>query len=115
MKFGPYRLTGIIFAVVAAVGIWQVAAHTEGKASSKAAAPNLKAPQYRYDPDFPKPLPQVKDAQGVMRDQWTGGIGTNCLDSHDHMFQFNRGHVEKMPAAMNAVTAPPLLILDSQG
>ena len=49
-----------------------------------AAGPNGLAqapPQYKVDPSWPKPLPNL----------WvTGGIGGVCVDAQDHVFILNR-------------------------
>ena len=51
-----------------------------------------------------------------MRPQWTGGVSWVCVDQEkDHIVQFNRGHVERMPDGMDAVTAPPVIIRDYEG
>jgi hypothetical protein len=83
-------------------------------------------PTYRFDPSWPKPLPAVKDAQGVMRPQFSGGVGTHCIDSRDHIFQFNRRYIELGGVGLRAddprrdprpgtVAAAPVIEFDPDG
>lgn len=79
-----FATAGVLLLVLASMGGWRPRAQTPAGEGAK----------YRFDPSWPKPLPGVKDAQGVMRPQVTGGVGTHCIDSHDHTFQFNRRYIE---------------------
>jgi hypothetical protein len=79
-----YLTAGVVLMLLASIGGW----------SPKAQTQSWGGPKYRFDPNWPKPLPPVKDAQGAMRSQTTGGVGTHCIDSKDHIFQFNRRYVE---------------------
>jgi len=74
-------------------------------------------PTYRFDPGWPKPLPAVKDAQGAMRQQASGGVGTHCIDSHDHVIQFNRRYVEiaSRKTSDDTVPAAPVVEFDPEG
>jgi len=54
-------------------------------------ASDVPVPRFKVDPNWPKPLPQVKDADGQMRRWVTGAVGGVCVDSHDHVFTTNRG------------------------
>src|SRR5262245_18856201 len=107
---------GVLLALLASIGSW----------SPEAQIRTAGGPKYRFDPNWPKPLPQVKDAQGVMRAQITGGVGTHCIDSNDHIFQFNRRYVElgqvglraddpRRDARPGTVASAPVFELDPAG
>lgn len=86
--------------------------------SPRAQTPTGNGPKYRFDPSWPKPLPAVKDAQGVTRPQISGGVGTHCIDSRDHIFQFNRRYVEIARAPQrdtSSVPAAPVVEFDPDG
>lgn len=109
MKFQRHLLCGTMLALVVALGLWDaLPVQTQGAG---------QAPKYRFDPTWPTPLPSVKDAQGVTRPQITGGVGTHCIDSHDHVIQFNRRYVEIARAATDgtSIPAPPVIEFDPQG
>src|SRR5215831_13946895 len=55
------------------------------------AAQAVPIPQFKVDPYWPKPLPQVKGADGQMRRWMTGQVAAVCIDSHDHIITTNRG------------------------
>ena len=127
MRFGLYRMATV--AVVAAGAVVLAACgnseeemespssmETESSSSVLAFSPpsHWNVPEYRFDPDWAKPLPEVADAAGVMRPQWTGGVAWVCADE-DKIVQFNRGHVEEMPDGLNAVTAEPVIVRDYEG
>jgi hypothetical protein len=95
----------LAFLVVA--GLWDPRVHTQGGG---------QAPQYRFVPNWPKPLPALKDAQGNLRQQVTGGVGTHCIDSRDHVIQFNRSYLNPDQFATAATTpAPPVVEFDPEG
>lgn len=62
-------------------------------------------PQFKYDPFWPKPLPEG----------WVwGAIGSVCVDARDHVFVVTRGIV--LPKERNLATpAPPVLEFDDAG
>ncbi len=73
---------------------------------------DIKAPAYKVDPFWPKPLP----------DRWiTGEVGGTCLDSNDHLFTVNRGSTGGPPGNLTAKEAlvgspsPPIIEFDRQG
>jgi hypothetical protein len=90
-----------------AVGAWDARARTQEAGLG---------PQFRFDSSFPKPLPSVKDTQGNLRQQVPGGVGTHCIDSRDHVFQFNRAfqNPERYATDKN-VPAPPVVEFDPDG
>lgn len=79
-----FLTAGVFLALLASLGSWRPTAQTQ----------TGDGPQYRFDPSWPKPLPSAKGADGVMRPQISGGVGTHCIDERDHIFQFNRRYVE---------------------
>jgi len=84
-------------------------------------AQTTQPPQFKVDPFWPKPLPQVKDAKGQMHQWITGEIGGNCVDSRDHVFVLNRGWQQSglgklQPfEGMTGIAAPPVLEIDADG
>ncbi len=63
------------------------------------------APQFRYDPSWPKPLPN----------RWVlGSVGSVCVDSHDHVFVVTRG-VTELKEHNLATPAPPVIEFDPGG
>ena len=80
-----------------------------------------QAPQYKVDPTWPKPFPRVKDAQGNTHQWIPGEIGGNCVDSHDHIFTYNRswqtGASGKLKdfEQQTGVPAPPVIAYDVDG
>src|SRR5262245_60885562 len=104
--------------VAAVVGLVLTAAAwaASAQAPKPPATTARSVPEYRFDPDWPKPLPAVKDAAGMPRPQWTGGVAWVCVDQRtDRIVTLNRGHVEQMPAGMNAVKSAPVIIRDYAG
>lgn len=67
--------------------------------------PSADTPQFRYDPSWPKPLP----------DGWVlGSVGSVCVDAQDHVFALTRG----LPALKEknlATPAPPVIEFDPEG
>src|SRR5262249_33285190 len=68
-------------------------------------AQTVEVPQFKYDPFWPKPLPEG----------WVlGSVGSVCVDAHDHVFVVTRG--ETAPKERNlAMPAPPAIEFDVQG
>ncbi len=66
----------VVLAVAVVGCLWCAQARADDSVSS------LKAPKFRVDPFWPKPLP----------DNWvTGEVGGTCIDSQDHVFIVTRG------------------------
>ncbi len=111
MKYRRYLLGGTMLAMLVAVGLKDPAVRTQTPGAGQ-------GPKYRFDPGWPKAFPQVRDAQGEMRTQASGGVGTHCIDSRDHVIQFNRRYVEsRRPGADDAssIAAAPVSEFDPQG
>jgi hypothetical protein len=73
---------------------------------------DIKAPAYKVDPFWPKPLP----------DRWvTGEVAGTCVDSNDHLFTVNRGSTGGPPGNLTAKEAlfgqpsPPVIEFDRAG
>src|SRR5262245_4226651 len=104
------RLIVAVAGVVALAALWNAHVQTQSTPAPR------KVPEFRFDPDWPKPLPDVEDDSGAMRPQWTGGVAWVCVNQrNDHIVQLNRAHVENMPAGLNAVKVPPIVIRDYAG
>jgi hypothetical protein len=72
------------------------------EAQSKQSA---RIPQFKYDPFWPKPLP----------DGWVlGSVGSVCVDAQDHVFVLTRGLPELKEKGL-ATPAPPVLEFDVDG
>ena len=57
---------GVLLVLIVAVGLWRPAESATNTAQTG------QAPQFKVDPNWPKPLPTSKDAKGVDR-QWVTG------------------------------------------
>ncbi|HEY7171478.1 MAG TPA: hypothetical protein VH417_11565 [Vicinamibacterales bacterium] len=78
----------------------------------------LKPPSYKVDPFWPKPLPTVKDGDGLAHAWVTGEVGASCIDSHDHIITVNRGFLKNGLLAQEgtqSIPAPPVLVFDTAG
>lgn len=83
-----------------------------------AAQGTARAPSYKVDPFWPKPLPSVQDADGLSRLWVTGEVGASCIDSHDHIITVNRGFLKGGLLAQEgtqSVPAPPVVVYDTEG
>jgi DNA-binding beta-propeller fold protein YncE len=69
------------------------------------AQPTPQVPQFKYDPFWPKPLPEG----------WVlGAVGSVCVDAQDHVFVVTRG--TPAPKERNLATpAPPIMEFDMEG
>ena len=77
-----------------------------------------QAPQFQVDPFWPKPLPIVKDANGLAHQWVPGEVGASCIDSHDHIITVNRGFQRNglLPyEGSQSTPAPPVLLYDPAG
>ena len=77
-----------------------------------------QAPQFQVDPFWPKPLPIVKDANGLAHQWVPGEVGASCIDSHDHIITVNRGFQRDglLPyEGSQSIPAPPILLFDPAG
>ena len=67
---------------------------------------------------WPKPLPSVTDADGLVRQWVTGQVGASCIDSHDHIVTVNRGFLPGGLLAQEgtqSIPAPPVTLYDPAG
>ncbi|MSO72261.1 MAG: hypothetical protein EXQ84_01435 [Rhodospirillaceae bacterium] len=87
----------------------------------KAQAQTVAVPQFKVDPYWPKPLPQIKDAEGQLRRWVTGEIGGVCVDSKDRIITTNRGWQNDRLGgllsweAIAGMAAPPVVVYDAEG
>src|SRR5690606_18107521 len=101
-----------LLALTVAGGDWQSTAQVQR---------SVPIPQFKVDPSWPKPLPQVKDPDGQMRRWVQGEIGGICVDSHDHIITMSRGWQNSSLGglltweAMAGMPAPPIVIYDVDG
>src|ERR1700680_2450746 len=56
-----------------------------------AAQVGRKMPTYKVDPFWPRPLPSIKDGNGLMHQWVTGEVGASCIDSHAQIITVHRG------------------------
>src|SRR5438132_9630054 len=108
MNFRRYLLPAVTLSLVVALGFRDPAARIETQEGGR-------GPKYRFDASWPKPLPQAKDREGILRPQVTGGVGTHCIDSRDHIVQFNRRYVEaarSTPGGTASIAATPVFEID---
>src|SRR5205814_6647855 len=97
------RFSGSIIAV--AIGVAAVSVVISGSIIRASAQTTVKAPQFKYDPSWPKPLP----AGWVL-----GSVGSVCVDARDHVFAVQRG--EPAPKERNlAMAAQPIIEFDADG
>ena len=75
---------GILLAIIVALGLWHQPSSTTDAAQAE------QGPQFKVDPNWPKPLPDPKDATGIQHQWVVGQVGGDCVDSHDHIFALNR-------------------------
>lgn len=76
------------------------------------------APRYAVDPLWPKPLPVVRDADGLAHEWVTGMVGASCVDSHDHIITVNRGFLPNgllRQEGDQSIPAPPVVLYDTAG
>ena len=99
MRLRRLYLAGMMVALGVGISLW-------GRASTGAQG-GPKAPTYRVDPFWPKPLPSVKDADGLVHQWVTGEVGASCIDSHDHIITVNRGFLRNGLLAQEGTKATP--------
>ena len=92
-------LASVVATLVVGLGIWN---------PLKAMADRSKAPAYKVDPFWPKPMP----------DRWvTGDVAGTCVDSNDHIFTVNRAAATPLTAKELIVgsPSPPVIEFDRAG
>src|ERR1051325_934707 len=95
-----------------------VAAAALRNGSAITAQSGPKPPAYKVDPFWPKPLPTVRDADGLAHAWVTGEVGASCIDSHDHIITVNRGFLKNGLLAQEgtqSIPAPPVIVFDAGG
>src|SRR5713226_10524821 len=110
MKLRRAYLAGVLVAIGVAAALVN--------SPSTAAQVGRKVPTYRVDPFWPKPLPSIKDANGLSHQWVTGEVGASCIDSHDHIITVNRGFLKNGLLAQEgtqSIPAPPVIVYDTEG
>lgn len=100
---------GLLLSLAVGLGLWQPMVGAQGSKS---------VPQFQVDPFWPKPLPAVRDADGVLHQWVTGEVGATCIDSHDHIFTVNRGFQTNGLMSQEGTTSiptPPVVVFDTEG
>ena len=110
MKFAWYPQAGGIVLAFVVASAWST--------SQPAAQGDRDIPTFRVDPLWPKPLPSITDADGLVRQWVTGQVGASCIDSHDHIVTVNRGFLPGGLLAQEgtqSIPAPPVTLYDPAG
>ena len=104
LKWRIVYLATVAAALALGLGLW--------KPLKARADKDNRAPAYKVDPFWPKPLP----------DRWvTGEVAGTCLDANDHLFTINRGSTGGPPGNLTAKEAivgkpsPPVIEFDRDG
>ena len=110
-----------VLVVFVVLGLLQALTGAQSKSAPKG-SPSTGAshavPTYKVDPFWPKPLPAVKDAKGILHQWVTGEPGALCVDSHDHVFAGHRGFRKNGLTAndgASSIPAPPVIEYDQEG
>lgn len=83
MKSGRYLYAGaVVVALVVGLGLWKP---TQVKADRD------RAPKFRVDPLWPKPLPAPVGTDGIAHRWVQGEVAGSCTDQNDNVYTFNRG------------------------
>src|SRR5262245_23224501 len=91
------RFSNSIIAI--AVAVAAVSVFSSGFFTRASAQATGGAPQFKYDPSWPKPLPEG----------WVlGAVGSVCVDARDHVFVLTRG--QTAPKERNLATAAPAVM-----
>src|SRR5215471_15955012 len=127
MKKAPFVYAGSVALTVAiALGLGTAVTQADPKKQPK-------APTFKVDATFPKPLPVAGDfgsactinsgttpvsctssATGKAKPWVTGEVAGTCVDSQDHVFTVNRGNLIS-PETVTAVSSPTVIEFDSDG
>ena len=124
MKFGRYvYFSAVLLTLILALGLWK---------SPAKAGHNNKTPEFRVDPDWPKPLPAPVDSNGVAHPWVQGEVAGTCVDADNHVFTVNRawevgvtvggviqgnesGGIVGQDASASAIRAPVIVEFDPEG
>jgi hypothetical protein len=83
MKSGRCLYAGaVVLALVVGLGLWKPL-HVK--------ADHDRAPRFRVDPFWPKPLPAPVGADGIAHRWVQGEVAGSCTDQWDNVYTFNRG------------------------
>jgi DNA-binding beta-propeller fold protein YncE len=104
MKAGswiPPLASSVVTAIMALTLLYPVL----NQAKAQSGHQPTEGPVFRFDPSWPKPLP----------DRWvTGEVAGTCVDANDHVFIVNRSDLTPKQQKM-ATPAPPVIELDQEG
>ncbi len=103
-------LGAVLSALTIGLGVWSPLKEAVAKGKNK-------APLYKIDPFWPKPLPVDAEKNpvatgfratgpGASKPWVTGEVAGTCLDSKDHLFTVNRGPQNNLVAPETVVTIP---------
>ncbi|HEV8316760.1 MAG TPA: 6-bladed beta-propeller [Vicinamibacterales bacterium] len=109
MKFRRLHVVVLLMCLAGALALLPTEPKAEGR---------KQMPKFRVDPFWPKPLPSVKDADGLAHQWVTGEVGGSCIDSHDHIITVNRGFGRAgllTQEGTQSIPAPPVIMFDTQG
>ena len=109
MQLGRLLVAGFLLALWVSTILWDPGAWAQG---------HRKPPAFKVDPFWPKPLPVVKDTDGLSRHWITGEVGASCIDSHDHIVTVNRGFAAGgllSQEGTQSIPAAPVVMYDVDG
>ena len=109
-------LGAVVSALIVGLGLWSPLKEAVAKGKSK-------APLYKVDPFWPKPLPVDAEKNpvatgfratgpGASKPWVTGEVAGTCLDSKDHLFTVNRGPQNNLIAPETVVAHPSPAIIE---
>jgi hypothetical protein len=110
MKWPRLVVAGVLLGLTLGVTEWQ--------STPTVAQVGVKAPTYKVDPFWPKPLPSNKGPDGLSHQWVTGEVGASCVDSHDHIITVNRGFLKNGLLAQEgtqSIPAPPVIMYNPDG
>src|SRR5437763_6687579 len=111
-------LGAVIPAVVLGLGLWSPLrqAVADGRA---------KAPAFKVDPFWPKPLPSDNETNpaaatdgyrtsgpGATKPWVTGEVAGTCVDSKDHVFTVNRGPQNNLVSPETVISHPSPAVIE---
>src|SRR6266851_5760910 len=114
-------LGAVVSALVVGLGLWSPLKEAVAKSKNK-------APLYKVDPFWPKPLPVDSEKNpvatglratgpGASKPWVTGEVAGTCIDSKDHLFTINRGPQNNLvsPETVVAHPSPSVIEYDRAG
>jgi hypothetical protein len=109
MQLARLLVAGLLLVIGVSTSFWNPRTWAQGQ---------RKPPAFKVDPFWPKPLPVVKDAEGLSHHRVTGEVGASCTDSHDHIITVNRGFATGGLLAQEgtqSIPAAPIIMYDTDG